>query len=328
MPNESRATYQLIPPLSDQRRLEYFNRFAKERYGDFSYIDRKSLNRERDGEWVIMGGISRPYEINDVDSKFCHVRYDIVPEAFSIQLTVDENDANVRLRGISRNELKRIVEKRIRGLTSKYEAIILDNVKDRLAQIPQIQASHTPIILIIQNLNDIFDRKIDLTKREYVKWGRYLPLFEDLEIIRPVGESMFTMGEAYKQFEKLLANADGILLRHKLVEELFGYVIMHGSQYLSQYLNLTATKPYIGLTSTFYRYASKLGRNFSTTVEDLFAYYKEFYRRTLPISRFRYWVSQLEKVEILNYSLQNRINGNEKILANIQSSIKKAHLAL
>ena len=327
MPNEMRAVYRIVPPLTDERRLGYFNKFVKENYGDFTYIDKNSIEKERDSQWIIMGGVSRPYEIFDAGSEYPHVRYDVVPEAFSVELTVTEDDTHVQLRGVSRKELRSIVNKRIKSQTSRYEAIVLDKVKDKLAQIPQIQTSHTPIILIMQSLNEIFDRNIDLRKREYAKWNRYFPLLEDLEVVKSVGDAQFTMGEAYKQFEKLLSNNDGVLWRQELVEHLFGYVIQNGSQYLSQYLNLTATKPYIGLTSTFYRYATILGRNFKTTIGDLQGYYKEFYRRDLPFSRFRYWVSQLDKVDILKVDQKETINGNESILQGIIKALNKTGLS-
>ena len=133
------------------------------------------------------------------------------------------------------------------------------------------------------------------------------------------------MGDAYKEFEKALSFNYEQLDRQKMIEHLFGYVIQYGSQYLSDYLNLTASKPYINLTNTFYYYASKigkdLGRDFKTSIYNLQTYYREIYRRSGFYSSFKHWVLQLQSVGILRGVNGDVVGGNTEVYNKIVESL-------
>lgn len=320
LPSRTVMTYQVSPVLTDDQRVAYFNRFVREKFGDYAYLERKSLTKEREGKWGMLGGVSRPYYILDSENSFPHLRYDIIPEAFSIELSAEED--GIELRSISKRELRTIVESRIRSKTSKYESIILTIVKDNLSRINQIQSSHAPIIRIIQNLPELFEGKIDLENREFRKWQRYLPLFSNLEIVRDIGEMNFTMGDAYKGFEKKIYSSKRNLTDQDFVKLLFGYVIQYGSNYLNQYLNLTSSKPYISLANTFYLYASKIGHNFKTSIENFFNYYKESYGKTRFYTQFKSWVFQLDDVGILHTEDKNFVSGNKHIFERFNAELK------
>lgn len=323
MPKEIVVEYPIDSVDSDDRRLRYFNTFVKQNYGDYAYVDKGTMTKDGDAKWVILGGVAKPYFILENGQDFPHLRYDIVKEAFAVQLSAEENDIHVG--GISRAELTKIVQRRIKSKTNKYEVIVLNSVKDKLARIPQIQVSHTPIIKIIQNLDKLFDGNIDLTQKEFSKWNRYLPLLSNLEIINYAGEGQFNMGEAYKAFERTLSRNEEYLDHQKMVENLFGYIIQYGSQYLSEYLNLTASKPYITLTNTFYYYASKigkdLGRDFKTSIQNLQTYYKEIYKRSRFYSSLKHWILQLQSVDILRVINDDVVGGNSDIYNKIVESL-------
>lgn len=310
-------SYPIDSPITDEKRFHYFNRFISEKYGDYAYLDRESMEKERDGQWVVMGGVTRPYMIYEADSEYPHIRYDVVPEAFSLELSTDNDE--VQLRGIARTVLKGIVEDQIKTRTSKYEAIVLDTVKGKLAKIHVIQTSHTPIIQIIDNLDAIFNGDIDLNRREYSKWNRYFPLLEDLEIISKIERDQFSMGNAYKDFERKIDNKNQRRSEKELIEEIFGYVIQYGSPFLNKYLGLTASKPYINLTNTFYYFASKIGKSFKTSVGNLQNYYNEIYRSNKSPHIFRHWVNQLEDVGIFTSDSNNIVKGDPEIFESINS---------
>ena len=130
------------------------------------------------------------------------------------------------------------------------------------------------------------------------------------------------MGDAYKNFERTLNSYENNKVSMNLIEQLFGYVIQYGSPFLNKYLNLTASKPYIGLTNTFYYYASKIGEDFKTSIENLQAYYNEIYKRNGFYARFKFWVLQLEEVGILTAEKTDIVKGNSLIFNKINSAIR------
>ncbi|MGC9124337.1 MAG: hypothetical protein ACP5IB_09790 [Thermoplasmata archaeon] len=292
--------------------LSIFNNFVKQNYGQFVYIDPSSLQYE-DNTYFIIGGVSTPYYVEEAGSEFPHLRFNTFKDVLSIEMELKQN--SILVTGISRNKLKEIIKKQEANRRKTLEYALLKVANDKFSKIPLIQVQHNPLLEILKLMDNIVEKKQILGVSEKIKWSKYLKLLHDLDIITYVG-SEITYGQMYKEFEKRIISVEN-KDKSELVNAIFNYVLDAGTDYLTEYLHLTSTMPYLRSSATYYIKALKINKPITMSKDFLLQSYRDLYRLNPKQYKFYNWIDNLCDYDILKKEKEG-ISGNEEIFEKIE----------
>lgn len=293
---------------ADSRSIAHIsNRFVKEKYGQFVSVDPQSIDKESEKSYFINGWVQIPYFIEDLERNERHLRFETFSDILALNLTLHEKALSVS--GIRPSYLAHLIDKRRKETTVNLERLILEVAKDKFSNIPAVRNAHTPLIQILESMDRIVSGKIDLNQNVYVKWKKYLPLLNSLEIIS-MNENEISYGTKYKEFEKKNGKSDNDI---ELIETLFSYVLRYGREYLTDYCRLTAITPYIRTSYIYYNQATELERLVSIGIENVREAFRRIYSLSYTTNRLWFWAVELSRVSLLSLKGSN-IKGKDDIL--------------
>lgn len=291
--------------------LSIFNKFVKQNYGQFVYIDPSSLQYE-ENTYFIIGGVSTPYYVEEAGSEFPHLRFNTFKDVLSIEMELKQNSGLVT--GISRNKLKEIIKKQEATRRKTLEYALLEVANDKFSKIPLIQVQHNPILEILKQMDSLVEKKQVLGVSENIKWSKYLKLLQDLDIITYEGSDI-TYGQMYKSFENEILSVEN-KDKSELVQAIFKYVLNAGADYLTEYLHLTSTIPYLRSSATYYIKALKINKPIAMSREFLLQSYRDLYGLNPKQYKFYNWIDNLCDYKILEKEKEG-ISGNVEIFEGI-----------
>jgi len=298
--------------LNEEYILSIFNKFVKGNYGQFVYIDPSSLRFE-DNSYFITGGVSTPYYVEEAGCEFPHLRFNTFKEVLLIEMELKEN--SIVVTGISRNKLKEIIKKQEATRRKTLEYALLKIASNKFSKIPLIQVQHNPLLEILKQMDNLVEKKQVLGVQEKAKWSEYLKLLQELDIITYVGSDI-TYGQKYKDFEKRIISVEN-KDRSELVQAIFNYVLDAGADYLTEYLHLTSTMPYLRSSATYYMKALKINKPITMSRDFLLQSYHDLYRLKPKPYKFNNWIDKLCEADILK-EVKEGISGNEEIFEKIE----------
>jgi hypothetical protein len=84
---------------TDEDIILFFNKFAKEKYGQFVYVDPKTLKREYN-KWYISVGVSSPYYIENPGEEYPSLKFNNIPNIISLEAI--SKGGYIEIKGIPR----------------------------------------------------------------------------------------------------------------------------------------------------------------------------------------------------------------------------------
>lgn len=312
-------TYQLgdDKAIDTTRFAHLSNKFVKERYGQFVSVDPQSIDKESDDSYFINGWVQVPYLIEDLERNERHLRFETFSDIFALNLVLREK--TLAISGIRPSYLMSLINKKRRENTISLENLILEVGKENFSKVSTVRNAHTPLLQILESMDDIVSGKIDLRQNIFDKWRKYFPLLTSLEIISKQGDEI-NYGTKYKELERIKGRADNEV---QLIETLFSYVLRYGKEYLTDYCRLTAITPYVRISYIYYNQAIALERLVSISTENVREAFKKIYSLSYTTTRLWHWAVELSRVDLLSLK-GNNINGRIDILDKLVDGTKKS----
>ncbi len=295
--------------------LPVLNKFVKESYGQFVFVDVKSLQKEQQNVFSVNGGASFPYYVEEAGLEYPHLRYNVINEVLSIEIEIKRDRAV--LVGISRSKFRNIIKKQEAARRRTFEYLLLNAAKDRFSQISFIQVQHNPLLEVLRQINNIVEKKTPIGSFEQSKWDRYIKLLENLDVLS-VDDFGLNYGQMYKEFEARIMKKEK-KGKQELVQAIFDYVLDTGSQYLTEYLHLTSTMPFLRSSTSYYSTSMEMQKLVPMYVHSLLETYSSLYGLKPKPYKFENWIDMLsdKKVGILQRK-DGVISGDEEIFEKLE----------
>lgn len=305
--------------LKDEERLDrvalvhFSNKFVKEHYGQFVSVKPSTMEEEHKGRFFINGIIEIPYLIDDAPGDERHLRFERFDDILSLSVSI--TGRKVYVEGSGPGDILSLVVKKRLEKARNLEHLLLEVAKDKFSQIPAVRTAHAPLIGIIESMDDIVRGRVDLEQKAYLKWKKYIPLLKSLRVIEENGGKL-DYGEEFKELEGVVGRKENST---NLTEMVFSYVLRNGRDYLADYLNLTATTPYLRTSYLYYNQAISIRRLMTLSIGNIREEFKRLYSRSYNLTRIRPWVYELSKTKVIQMVGEN-IKGNEEIFSNLMRS--------
>ncbi len=283
--------------------------FVKENYGQFVYIDPKTLKKDED-RWEITGGVYYPYYIEEAGSIQPHLRYRNFPDILYIEASIHEKKLDIK--SITRKQLIELMEKEETKKREIEEKLILEVTSNNFSRIPQIITGHNPIKEIINNIDDISSQKIDINSVRYKKWNKYLDLMVHLEIFAKTEEG-YTYGDKFKMFESKISRKD----TEELFRQILSYVLTYGEEYIKEYIHLMSIDPYLRTSYSYYDGAINIRDLIPANLTTLSKKYREIYKVSPKAEKLKSWISTLVDTNVFERDGDNII-GNQDIFQKLE----------
>ena len=149
--------------------------------------------------------------------------------------------------------LKETTTDRMSKLIFSVERSLLESIYHKLVKIPLVQSALNPLGEILIEVYDSPKNEVSIEKflryREVGKLKRYLSFLERLELIR-ISENSIVYGNRFQVIEDKLKTDNES--NEKIYNALLADVLEGGFRYISEYLRLTAIKPFLRWSTSYY----------------------------------------------------------------------------
>jgi len=273
-------TFQYIPIPPGSKTEDLVEKEARRKLSPSVYVDRKSHQKDKD---YFEFGICTPRVIID-SSEAPLIRYVCIDGIFSASTKRVEQRLLINLP--SRKEIADKFHEKQGALIRRAENILVENLGDKLIQIPKVQNGLNPIKEILLALHDLGDIPVSelRARMDIHRTVNYLKFLEDLEFIRLENDTVYPGNEMTK-YDIADIDFGNIILKD---------VLLRGFRFLTENLSIYILTPYLELSNAYYlqsHYADKL---LKLDHKEISRHYEDMYGRARHKPEYQTYSNLLE----------------------------------